>query len=193
MLLGKKKKKITYPWKLCSFLPLNGATRVRNTHLQDEQQSCIGGLCSWKIRQIFTSSTKHLILLLLLTLALRFWYPQVQTIRCLKSKPAITEGNLSAKRYQDEILHPVVISRVQGWSETSSRVWKWRGWRGLAAVLTLTPFNTCGMSLGVLLSKIWEKSQQKNGMPSLSSEWPWRQDTRLLVLCSSTHNWRFCC
>uniref|UniRef100_A0A8C4GFR7 Transposase Tc1-like domain-containing protein n=1 Tax=Dicentrarchus labrax TaxID=13489 RepID=A0A8C4GFR7_DICLA len=38
----------------------------------------------------------------------------------------------------------------RGLSETTSRMWEWRGWNGLPAVLTSIPLNTCGISLGVL-------------------------------------------
>ena len=78
-------------------------------------------------------------------------------------------GNLNAERYRDEILQPVAIPYIstvwdrtlsskmttlaptgQGLSESTSRMWEWRGWNGLLAVLTSTPLKTCGISLGVL-------------------------------------------
>lgn len=46
----------------------------------DEQQSWVLGLRPWKI---FSANAKQLVLQLLLTLVLRFWYPQVLSTRCL--------------------------------------------------------------------------------------------------------------
>ena len=37
-------------------------------------------------------------------------------------------------------------------SETTSRIWEWRGWNGLSAVLASTPLNTCGISWSMLLT-----------------------------------------
>ena len=37
-----------------------------------------------------------------------------------------------------------------GLSKISSRIWEWRGWDGLPAVLTSNPLDTSGISLGVL-------------------------------------------
>ena len=83
-----------------------------------------------------------------------------------------------------------------GSSQSTSRIWEWRGWNGLPWVQTSTQLNTYGISLGVLYVSEWptqpcwltcDKSWLRNGMPSHSSVWPgwwpaWGGGAKLLWL-----------
>ena len=76
---------------------------------------------------------------------------------------------------------------------TTCRIWEWRGWNVLPAVLISTSLNTCVISLGLLFVPGWPTQPRwltcnkwlKNDMPSCSSLWPgwwpaWGEHDRLL-------------
>ena len=78
-------------------------------------------------------------------------------------------------------------------SETTSRIWGWRGWKGPPAVLTSTPLNTSGISLGMLFMPVWPtepcwlttNAGWKMGCHGVRPGWwsAWGGGARLLWLC----------
>ena len=66
----------------------------------------------------------------------------------------------------------------QGLSETSTRMWEWRGWNGLPVLLTSTSLNTCEISLSMPFMPEWPTQ------PWLVTNASWRMGCHPKALCN---------
>lgn len=63
-----------------------------------------------------------------------------------------TRGNTISSLAGAKVYAPKWMGDV---SKTTPRIWEWRSWNGLAAFLTRTPFNTCGINSNIMYNPEW--------------------------------------